>query len=246
MHGSLIIALGFLCLTTAGTAVAQDVTNASADAVIRQGIQMVTRDFDRREVSIVIEGHFAPRPPAPPSPSTPEGSSQTPTSPPTRPAVDPATSAAIIALLTRPSPSYQPAPTTYQPPSVASPLPQPPPTLASSISSVDVTDRLQLEGAVVYAIDHVTKDQIYLGRITDRYHPESIFNEFGRHGSKYGTASIWNEYGRFGTRDSRGALNEYATNPPYIFKDSRPIGRLTINQYIPGSVSPYYLRVLFP
>jgi hypothetical protein len=50
-----------------------------------------------------------------------------------------------------------------------------------------------------YALDGasvVTEDGDYLGRITNRYATDSIFNSYGTYGSRYSSNSIWNDYGR--------------------------------------------------
>lgn len=74
----------------------------------------------------------------------------------------------------------------------------------------------------------------YLGCINcNEYSTDSVFNEYGPHGSRYSANSILNPYSQFGSRYSTfGACNTYASDPPVIVdRDGRFYGRLTLNQY---------------
>jgi hypothetical protein len=61
---------------------------------------------------------------------------------------------------------------------------------------------------------------------------DSVFNEFGEHGSRYRPESIWNRYGQFGSSYSPySACNELATDPPVIVdQGGTAYGRLTVNR----------------
>jgi hypothetical protein len=79
-------------------------------------------------------------------------------------------------------------------------------------------------------MDHRT----YLGCLNcSQYATDSIFNEYGQHGSPYSTESIWNHYSDYGSAYSfYGACNAYATDPPVIVDgDGKFYGRLTLNTY---------------
>ena len=89
--------------------------------------------------------------------------------------------------------------------------------------------------------DHHT----YLGCLNcSQYASDSIFNQYGEHGSRYSSESIWNHYSDFGSAySSNGACNPYATDPPVIVDSSgKYYGRLTLNAYHPeiGAGSSYY------
>ncbi len=81
-------------------------------------------------------------------------------------------------------------------------------------------------------VDHKT----YLGCLNcSKYESDSVFNEYGTHGSRYSGESIWNRYSEFGSRYSYyAACNPYATDPPVIVDQNGEFrGRLTLNKYHP-------------
>jgi hypothetical protein len=78
--------------------------------------------------------------------------------------------------------------------------------------------------------------EIYLGCLScSNYALDSVFNEFGQHGSPYASESIWNHYSVVGSRYSNfGACNPYANDPPVIVdSDGNFYGRLSLNAYHP-------------
>lgn len=88
---------------------------------------------------------------------------------------------------------------------------------------------------------------VYLGLLSSSsYDLEGVFNPYGTYGSKYSLDSIWNQYGTYGSKySSYSAFNEYSLSPPIIV-DSKGnvIGRLTVNKYVTGAISPYTLKQL--
>jgi len=82
----------------------------------------------------------------------------------------------------------------------------------------------------------------YLGQLTaNKYTVDSVFNEYGLHGSKYSVNSIMNEYGLYGGKYSAySPFNEYSTLAPIIVDaDGDIVGRLSANKAVVGAVSPY-------
>jgi hypothetical protein len=82
----------------------------------------------------------------------------------------------------------------------------------------------------------------YLGKLTtNKFDPDSIFNEFGRYGSKFSSTSIWNKFGTYGSPfSSFSPFNEFSVSPPMIIDGNHNIvGRLTVNKFVPGAISPY-------
>jgi len=74
----------------------------------------------------------------------------------------------------------------------------------------------------------------YLGCLNcSQYASDSVFNQFGTHGSQYSAESVFNSYGQFGSRYSNeSACNPYATDPPVIVDEGGNFyGRLTVNTY---------------
>jgi hypothetical protein len=77
----------------------------------------------------------------------------------------------------------------------------------------------------------------YLGCLNcSQYEADSVFNQYGEHGSRYSNASIWNHYGDFGSAYStNSACSPYATDPPVIIDpNGNAYGRVTVNQYATG------------
>ncbi|MCC5933556.1 MAG: hypothetical protein LAT75_13285 [Candidatus Cyclonatronum sp.] len=99
---------------------------------------------------------------------------------------------------------------------------------------------MQLNGSEVTGQDDA---ETTLGRITNRFRTDSIFNSSGRHGSRFSRESVWNSNGTFGSRFSAySAMNPNALKPPRIIKNGRVIGHLTVNSRITGAVNPYTLK----
>lgn len=84
----------------------------------------------------------------------------------------------------------------------------------------------------------------YLGRLTtNKFDSESIYNDFGTYGSKFSSNSIWNEFGSFGGKfSSYSPFNEFTSTPPLIVDGNGNIfGRLTVNKFVTGAISPYII-----
>jgi len=117
------------------------------------------------------------------------------------------------------------------------------PSVLAIIQSIPTT--AQSAQDVCYAVDGasvVTEEGDYLGRITNRYESDSIFNSYGTYGSRYSSNSVWNDYGSYGSKySSTSARNPYASSPPFIVKNRRVIGRLTTNRYMAGAINPVLL-----
>lgn len=103
----------------------------------------------------------------------------------------------------------------------------PPPTLCSAIA-----------GAQVWSQDAVP---VYLGRLTNRFDGESIFNTFGTYGSQFSALSINNQFGRYGSPfSSTSARNVYASNPPVLIKNGQPLAYFTVNSFQRPYVTPNF------
>lgn len=64
----------------------------------------------------------------------------------------------------------------------------------------------------------------YLGKLTNPYDSESIWNKYGEYGSKYNSKSIWNKYGDFGSKyNAYSPWNKYSNDPPVIVNDRNEI-----------------------
>lgn len=112
--------------------------------------------------------------------------------------------------------------------------------LASHANAEEVCDIVK--GAALIAQDD---KNTYLGKITNSYDSDSIFNEYGTYGSEYNSSSIWNEYATFGSEySSYSPHNSYTSTPPMIIKNRKILGYLSANKSIQSSISPNLLKAL--
>lgn len=109
-------------------------------------------------------------------------------------------------------------------------------TVANAIAQPAICN--QFEGSIVIA------DRKFIGKVSNRYESDSIFNKYGSYGSKYASDSIWNPYGTYGSKySSDSATNPYTSTPPQIVKNRRIIGYLSRNKNLAGSVDPLLLGI---
>ncbi|MEG3789154.1 hypothetical protein V1318_03375 [Lysobacter sp. CCNWLW3] len=100
----------------------------------------------------------------------------------------------------------------------------------------------RLNGSVIVAQD--SKNTV-LGKITNNFDSDSIFNEFGTYGNEFSSDSIWNEFSTFGNEfSSDSPFNEFSSSPPMIIKGGNVIGYLSANKSIRSSISPNLLKAL--
>lgn len=121
------------------------------------------------------------------------------------------------------------------------------PALALSIEELQLALSIKVHAKFDQA--HIVADDgesTFLGKITNPLANDSIFNEIGRHGSELASESIWNDIGRYGSKISKySPFNEITSSPPYIVKNGQSIGRLTVNDYVPGAVDPNWLKSFY-
>lgn len=99
-----------------------------------------------------------------------------------------------------------------------------------------------VKGAALIAQDD---KNTFLGKITNSYGSESIFNEYGTYGSEYNSSSIWNQYATFGSEySSYSPHNSYTSTPPMIIKNRKILGYLSANKSLRSSISPNLLKAL--
>jgi len=99
-----------------------------------------------------------------------------------------------------------------------------------------------LKGSVVIAQD---SSNTFLGKITNSFDSESVFNEFGTYGNDFSSKSIWNQFSTFGNEfNGNSPFNKLSSSPPMIIKGGKIIGYLSANKSIRGSISPNLLKAL--
>lgn len=99
-----------------------------------------------------------------------------------------------------------------------------------------------LRGAIIIAQDD---ENTCLGKLTNEYESESIFNDYGKYGNEFSGESIWNGFSTFGNKfNALSPFNGFSKHPPMIIKEGKLIGYLTVNKSIEGSISPNILKAL--
>lgn len=107
--------------------------------------------------------------------------------------------------------------------------------------SIKVHERFT--GASIIADDG---EQSFLGKIDSTVAINSIFNKVGRYGSEVASKSIWNKVGLYGSEVSMySPFNEITLSPPFIVRNNKVIGRLTVNDIVPGAVDPNWLKIFY-
>lgn len=99
-----------------------------------------------------------------------------------------------------------------------------------------------LNGAIIVAQD---QQNTVLGKVTNSFDSDSIFNEFGTYGNGFSSKSIWNQFSTFGNEfNSESPFNEFSTHPPMLIKGDRVIGYLSANSSNVPAISPALLKAL--
>lgn len=100
-------------------------------------------------------------------------------------------------------------------------------------------------GCEVFSTDSFD-NLVYLGKVTDKYSSESIFNEYGPHGSQYSSESIWNQYGQYGGEySSKSPFNPYTSTPPVIACNDKTVALLSVNKRLQNALDPFLLKLAF-
>jgi len=113
-------------------------------------------------------------------------------------------------------------------------------TTFSSDPVAPITEDTVIHGPLKLIADDAK--HTYLGTLTtNKFDTESVFNEFGIYGSEFSSKSIYNEFGTFGSEFSiYSPFNEFTSKPPLIIDaDGNVVGRLSVNEFVIGAVSPY-------
>ncbi len=121
------------------------------------------------------------------------------------------------------------------------------PALALSLEELQFALSIKVHetfnGASIIAADH---ERTFLGKIDNAFTNDSIFNKFGPYGSEFAAESIWNRFGRYGSKFSvHSPFNDLTSSAPFIVKNGKVIGILTVNQALPGAVDPNWLQTFY-
>lgn len=93
-----------------------------------------------------------------------------------------------------------------------------------------------IAGAEVWSSERVP---VFLGRLTNRFDPLSIYNTFGTYGSQFSSLSINNPFGQYGSQFSQlSARNPYTTTPPILIKNGQALLNFTVNSFRTPYVTP--------
>ena len=110
-------------------------------------------------------------------------------------------------------------------------IPVQPPTRAAPASGGGGAARLELWGGASYGT--------FLGCWScNQFAADSVFNEFGRHGSRFSSTSIWNHFSQYGSQFATySACNEFTSTPPRLLNTaSNTYQELTLNQFRPFAI----------
>ena len=118
------------------------------------------------------------------------------------------------------------------------------PALALSIEELQLALSIKVhekyDGASIVADND---ERTFLGKINSSISSDSIFNNICQYGSDISSNSIWNDIGRFCSDiSSLSPFNEISSSPPFIVKNNKVIGRLTVNTILVGAVDPNWLK----
>lgn len=84
----------------------------------------------------------------------------------------------------------------------------------------------------------IGQDGQLLGKFTNRYDIDSIFNKYGPYGGKYSTTSIFNQYSQYGSKyGSFSVSNPYCSVPPKLFIKGQFVGHVSVNKYVSNQIS---------
>jgi hypothetical protein len=95
--------------------------------------------------------------------------------------------------------------------------------------------------AAIAGASVVANDGQYLGRLTNEFDSESIYNEFGQYGSEFSTTSIYNEFGKYGGEFSAlSPFNPFSNTPPVLVKNGQFLAYFTVNEFKTPGVTPAF------
>jgi hypothetical protein len=97
-----------------------------------------------------------------------------------------------------------------------------------------------IAGASLYADDG---KWTYLGRLTNQFDSQSIYNQFGTYGSQFSSLSVYNEFGQYGSPYGQySAFNPYANHPPILVKNDVALAYFTVNTFKTPYVHPQFAQ----
>ena len=86
------------------------------------------------------------------------------------------------------------------------------------------------------------EDWTYLWFIWSPFWADSIANQFWDYWSKFQANSIFNQFWNYWSKFSdQSPWNKFTTTPPYIFFSDWSYQRLTVNNFVPYGINPFYV-----
>lgn len=107
--------------------------------------------------------------------------------------------------------------------------------LRGELPKTEVQSGIQRQDVFIEAADGT-----FLGSLNpNKFDTQSIFNNFGPHGSKFAQISIFNNFGRYGGKFSPlSPFNSFSTSSPKIMSGDRMVAYLTANKFKNPRVDP--------
>jgi len=113
---------------------------------------------------------------------------------------------------------------------------------SSSNRSSNQSDTQGLEMNFLLGAKIIAHDGTYLGKISNQFDSESIFNKFGTYGSEFSSSSIFNKFGNYGGEISiYSPFNKITTTPPSIYINGQAEYYFTVNKLKQPNINPYTL-----
>jgi hypothetical protein len=83
----------------------------------------------------------------------------------------------------------------------------------------------------------IGQDGQLLGKLTNKYDSDSIYNKYGPYGGKYSTTSIFNKYSQYGSKYGSFSIhNPYCSTPPKLFIKGQFAGHVTVNKHVSNQI----------
>ncbi|MGI2059630.1 hypothetical protein ACRN9T_21030 [Shewanella baltica] len=108
--------------------------------------------------------------------------------------------------------------------------------------SANANDLCQtVDGSTIIAQDN---ENTYLGKITNSFDSDSIFNDFGTYGNEFSGESIWNQFSTFGNEfNSDSPFNEFSASPPMIIKNKKLLAICLLINHLKMQLALIYLKL---
>ena len=83
----------------------------------------------------------------------------------------------------------------------------------------------------------IGQDGQLLGKLTNKYDRDSIYNKYGPYGGKYSTTSIFNKHSQYGSKYGTFSIhNPFCSTPPKLIIKGQFVGHVTVNKFVSNQI----------